>query len=274
MTLQEKYKRLEKALQALQKLAVAFSGGVDSTFLAAAAARTLGPQNVLACIGISPSLPQHQLKQARQMAAQLQIRLLEIPLAELHDPNYKANKADRCFHCKSHQMLTIRQAATQEGFPHLACGSNWDDQNDYRPGSRAIAALKILAPLMEAQLTKEDIRTLSRRMHLPTADLPASPCLASRIAYGIEITEQALHQVEQAEEFLRSLGLVELRVRHHGSLARIEVRPEQISLLTEESRRKQIVAKFKSIGFQYITLDLQGFRSGSLNEMLGRPNQP
>lgn len=268
MTLEEKYQKLEKALLSLQKLAVAFSGGVDSSFLLAAAARTLGPQNVLACIGISPSLPQHQLQQARKIAEQLQIRLLEVPLAELDDPKYRANQADRCFHCKSHQMRTIRQYALREGFPHLACGSNWDDRNDFRPGSRAIAALKILTPLLDAQLTKEDIRTFSRQMNLPTADLPASPCLASRIAYGIEITEHNLRQVEQAEDFLRSLGLSEFRVRHHGSLARIEARPEQIHFLMEESRRKQIVETFKSIGFHYITLDLQGFRSGSLNEML------
>ncbi|MEJ5259091.1 MAG: ATP-dependent sacrificial sulfur transferase LarE [Anaerohalosphaeraceae bacterium] len=268
MTPNEKYQHLQIRLRALQKLAVAFSGGVDSTFLLAAAAQTLGPQNVLACIGISPSLPQSQLKQARRIAEQLQIRLLEILLTELNDPNYTANRQDRCFHCKSHQMLTIRRRAEQEGFSLLACGSNWDDQNDYRPGSRAVAALNILTPLMEAQLTKEDIRFLSRQMNLPTADLPASPCLASRIAYGIEITEEKLHQVEQAEDFLRSLGLSELRVRHHGILARIEVPSNQIQKLTEESCRNKIVETLKSLGFQYITLDLQGFRSGSLNEML------
>ncbi len=268
MKLNEKYENLQKTLKALQRLAVAFSGGVDSTFLAAAAVQTLGRRNVLACIGVSPSLSQHQLHQARQIAELLQIRLLEIPLTELNDPNYIANKADRCFHCKSHQMLTIRRRAEQEGFPRLACGSNWDDQNDFRPGSRAIAALNILTPLRDAQLTKEEIRLLSRQMNLPTADLPASPCLASRIAYGIEITEQNLRQVEQAEDFLRSLGLSEFRVRHHGILARIEVRPAQMNLLTEDHSRNQIVETFKSLGFRYITLDLQGFRSGSLNEML------
>lgn len=273
MSLQEKNENLKMALQSLQKLAVAISGGVDSSFLLAAAAETLGPQNVLACIGISPSLSQYQLNQARQIAKLLQIRLLEIPLTELDDPNFKANKADRCFHCKSHQMLTLRQRALQEGFSHLACGSNLDDQNDFRPGSRAITALGILTPLMDAGLTKNDIRILSRRMNLPTANSPASPCLASRIAYGIEITEENLRQVEQAEDFLRSLGLSEMRVRHHGCLARIEVPIDQLKILTHESCRKKIVTQLKSLGFQFITLDLEGFRSGSLNEVLEKSKQ-
>jgi len=268
MTLQNKYEKLKKDLAPLQKLAVAFSGGTDSSFLLAAAAEILGPQNVLACIGISSSLPQYQLNLARQIARHLGVRLLEVPLSELDDPNYRANQADRCFHCKRHQMLTIRRQAAQEGFLPLACGSNLDDRDDYRPGSEAVAALGVLTPLADAQLTKEDIRTLSRQRNLPTAELPASPCLASRIAYGIEITEDKLRQVEQAEDFLRTLGFNLLRVRHHGRLARIEVPAGQIETLTEEARRRKIVDRFKSLGFQYITVDLQGFRSGSLNEIL------
>ena len=148
------------------------------------------------------------------------------------------------------------------------CGSNYDDKDDYRPGHLAVKVLGILTPLADAQLTKEDIRTLSRQMNLPTAEAPASPCLASRIAYGIEITADKLNQVEAAEDFLRSLGLVQFRVRHHGKLARIEVPADQIEKIASQSTRQKITEKLKSLGFQYITLDLQGFRSGSLNESL------
>lgn len=264
----EKYKKLQEQLKGLEKMAVAFSGGVDSSFLLAAAAETLGAGNVLACIGNSPSLPVHQLSGARRMAADLGIRLIEIELDELSDPNYQANKADRCFHCKSHQFGTIQERAGAEGFVHVACGSNFDDKNDYRPGSLAVAALEILTPLADAGLTKEDIRELSRRRNLPTAEMPASPCLASRIAYGIQITAHKLKQVEEAEDFMRSLGFDEFRVRHHGNVARIEVTTGQIGRIAEQPLRGKITEKLKALGFQYITLDLQGFRSGSLNEAL------
>ena len=271
MEVQDKYRTLQKQLQELGKAAVAFSGGVDSTFLLAAAAEPLGPENILACIGTSPSLPAHQLAQARDIAALLKVRLLEIPLDELADPNYQANKADRCFHCKSHQFRTLAVRAAEEDFIHLACGSNFDDKDDYRPGSLAVEALGILTPLADAELTKEEIRTLSRLRNLPTAEMPASPCLASRIAYGIEITADRLRQVEQAEEFLRSLGFTELRVRHHGPLARIEVPPGRISQVADPALRSRIIEQLKALGFRYITLDLQGFRSGSLNETLSDP---
>lgn len=268
MNLQEKYQKLKEILKPLHKIAIAFSGGVDSSFLLAAANEVLGPQNVLACIGISPSLSQYQLNQARKMAALVSVRLLEIPLAEMDDPNYQANRADRCFHCKSHQFGTIQKRAIEEGFTKVACGSNFDDKNDFRPGSMAVTALGIMTPLMESQLTKEDIRTLSRQLNLPAADAPASPCLASRIAYGVEITEHKLKQVEQAEDFLRSTGFVQFRVRHHGSIARIEVPCCQLRTIVEDSLCRKITEKLKALGFQYVTLDLQGFRSGSLNETL------
>ncbi len=264
----EKFRTLEGHLRPLKKIAVAFSGGVDSSFLLAAAAEILGAQNVLACIGISPSLPARQLALARETADFLGVRLIEIALAELDDPNYQVNRADRCFHCKSHQFGAIRQRAAAEGFTQAACGNNFDDKEDFRPGARAVAALGILTPLADAGLSKEDIRTLSRERNLPTAQMPASPCLASRIAYGIEITEEKLRQVEQAEEFVRSLGFAEFRVRHHGLLARIEVLEGDIEKAAAESVRKQLADKLKALGFQYVALDLKGFRSGSLNEAL------
>lgn len=268
MNIQEKYMALQRHLKQLQHVAVAYSGGVDSAFLLKAAADTLGKQHVLACIGISGSLSQHQLKQARQVAGLIDVELAEIALDELDDPNYQANKADRCFHCKSRQFQTIQAYALGRGFAHTLCGSNFDDQDDYRPGNRAVAALRIGTPLIEAKLTKPEIRQLSRNLALPTADVPASPCLASRIAYGETITEQKLQQVETAEDYLRELGFVEFRVRHHGTVARIELLPGDIPAIIQSPRREQIVKRFKGIGFQYISLDLQGFRSGALNESL------
>ena len=268
MTSQDKYRQLQSILQAMGKVAVAFSGGVDSAFLLKAAAETLGAANVLACIGISASLSQHQLAQARQVAGLVGAELVEIPLDELHDPNYRANKADRCFHCKTCQFRTIQAYARARGFLHTLCGTNVDDKDDYRPGNRAVEALGIATPLLDAALTKMEIRDLSRRLGLPTADVPASPCLASRIAYGEAITEEKLAQVEKAEDALRSLGFVEFRVRHHGAVARIELKPNDFSRLMVEAIRMRVVADFKTLGFRFIALDLQGFRSGALNEVL------
>ncbi len=269
MEFQDKYQNLKDRLKADGKVAIAFSGGVDSTFLLKAAVETLGVDNVLACTGVSASLSQHQLEQAREMAKLIGVELVEIGLDELDDPNYQANKADRCFHCKTCQFRTIQEYAGQRGFEHTLCGSNWDDKDDYRPGNRAVEALGIGTPLMDAKLTKADIRQLSRQLGLPTADVPASPCLASRIAYGETITEQKLAQVEQAEDFLRQLGFVEFRVRHHGDLARIEVPSLHIHEIAQPDCRNKIVKQFKELGFRYVSLDMQGFRSGSLNESLG-----
>ena len=268
MNTQAKYNSLKQSLTDLGKVAIAYSGGVDSAFLLKAAAQALGPANVLACIGISASLSQHQLAQARQVAELVGVELVEIPLDELNDPNYQVNKADRCFHCKTCQFRTIQNYARNRGFEHTLCGSNFDDKDDYRPGNRAITALGIGTPLMDAELTKPEIRELSRQLNLPTADVPASPCLASRVAYGEPITEQKLQQVEQAEDILREMGFVEFRVRHHGPVARIEILAADIAKITQSPCREQIVEKLKAIGFQYISLDLQGFRSGSLNETL------
>ena len=264
----QKYKALQKLIRNYGKAAVAFSGGVDSTFLLKACVETLGSDNVLACIGISPSLAQHQLEQARELATLIGVELIELPLDELNDPNYQANKADRCFHCKSYQFKTVQEYAKERGIEHTLCGTNFDDKDDYRPGNMAVQALGIGTPLMDAELTKPDIRELSKMLGLPTADIPASPCLASRVAYGETITEKKLNQVEQAETVLRSLGFVEFRVRHHGNIARIEVPESQIAKVVDPPTRKQVVEQLKKTGFQYISLDLQGFRSGSLNETL------
>lgn len=270
MTIEDKSNSLQQILKDIGKVVVAYSGGVDSTFLLKSAVDTLGAQNVLACVATGASLPKRELTQAVRLAKNIGVEVQTVEPAELSDPNYAANKADRCFHCKSHLFAILAQLAKKRDFNHVICGHNFDDKDDYRPGLRAAKAFRVRSPLAEAQLTKDDIRKLSRKLNLPTADAPASPCLASRISYGLEITEQRLKQIEQAEEFLKTFGLVEFRVRLHDSIARIEVHPKHISKITREPARSKIVKKLKSLGFKFVTLDLQGFRSGSLNEMLSK----
>ena len=266
--LQEKYKLLQKILTELGRIVIAYSGGVDSTFLLKAAVDTLGAENVVACIAAGPSLPKGQYEMAIKTAGDMGIKPRTVEPNELADEKFIANKADRCFHCKKHLFEVLARIAKENNCNYIICGHNLDDNSDYRPGSRAIEKFQVRCPLAEAGLTKNDIRQLSRKLNLPTADIPASPCLASRINYGLEITQQRLKQIDDAEEFLRSMGLVEFRVRHHDTMARIEVHPQDIEKVTAEPNRSQIVEKLKSLGFAYVTIDLQGFRSGSLNESL------
>jgi uncharacterized protein len=268
MNLQEKYNSLQQIIKKLHRVVVAYSGGVDSTYLLKAAVDTLGAENVLACIGVSASLARSQYDQAIRNAKVIGAKVLETQVDEVQDDNYAANKADRCFHCKSHLYGLLVNIAKEKGYDCVVCGSNFDDKDDFRPGNRAANVFGVHCPLMDAELTKPDIRELSRQVDLPTADVPASPCLASRVSYGLEITEQRLKQIEEAEDFMRTLGLVEFRVRHHDTVVRIEVRPENIEKVTIEPVRSQIVERFKSLGFKFVTVDLQGFRSGSLNEPL------
>jgi uncharacterized protein len=268
VNLQDKYNSLQKILKELGKVIIAYSGGVDSTFLLKAAVDTLGAQNALACISAGVAEPSNQLARAQKLTNQIGVRLQVIDTDELSDPNFTANKADRCFHCKSHICKLLLDIAKEQDFDHVIFGTNFDDLDDFRPGNRAMKVFGIRSPLAEAKLTKDEIRKLSRQLNLPTADLPSSPCLASRISYGLEVTEQRLKQIDQAEEFLRSLGLVEFRVRHHDTIARIEVHPQDIDKITKEPARSKIIDKLKSLGFKFVTIDLQGFRSGSLNEPL------
>lgn len=268
MTIQQKYQNLQKILKSLGKVIVAYSGGVDSTFLLKAAVDTLGTKNVLACIGIGPSLPQSQYTQAIELANDMGVNIETVEPNEMSDETYLANKADRCFHCKTHLFKILAGTAKEKKFDYVLCGTNLDDLDDFRPGNRAVKKLGAKCPLSDAELTKSDIRQLSRELNLPTAEIPASPCLASRISYGLEITNQRLKQVEQAEEFLKSLGFVEFRVRHHDRLARIEVGKEDIEKISAEPIRTKVVEKLKSLGFQFVALDLAPFRSGSMNDML------
>jgi len=268
--LQRKYDALKKILKDLGSVVVAYSGGVDSTLLLKVAVDTLGDKNVLACISAGVVEPKHVLQRAKKIAKTLCVRLQTIDADELKDPHFVANKADRCFHCKSHLCQELIDIAAKNGLKQVILGTNLDDLDDFRPGNRAMKLFGIRSPLAEAKLTKPDIRALSRKLRLETADVPSSPCLASRIAYGLEISETRLNQIEKAEDFLRTLGLVEFRVRHHDTVARIEVHPEDFKKLATEPNRSKIIKKLKSLGFKYITIDLQGFRSGSLNETLSK----
>lgn len=271
MTIDEKYDLLRQIIKKLGRIVVAYSGGVDSTFLLKTCVDVLGSKNVLACIAAGPSLPKSQYAKAVEMAKNMQVAVETVEPNELADKTYSANKADRCFHCKSHLFKILNKLAKEKGFDCVVCGSNTDDYDDYRPGNKAVKIFNVRCPLVEAQLAKKDIRQLSRKLNLPTADIPASPCLASRISYGEEITDQKLNQVEQAEEFLKSLGFVEFRVRLHGQLARIEVHQDEIAKVV--ALRQKIIEQLKSLGFKFVSVDLEGFRSGSLNEMLSQEDK-
>jgi len=268
MNLQEKYDTLRQLLKKSDKVVVAYSGGVDSTYLLKAAVDTLGVENVLACIGVSASLAKSQYEQAIECGKIIGAKVEEVVVDEVSDSKYAANKADRCFHCKSHLYRLLNDIAKEKGYDCVVCGSNVEDLDDFRPGNRAAKVFGVKSPLAEAGLTKAEIRRLSREVDLPTAEVPASPCLASRVIYGLEVTAERLKQVEEAEEFLRGLGLVEFRVRHHDTVARVEVHGMDMEKVTSEVNRSRIVEKLKGLGFKYVTLDLQGFRSGSLNESL------
>lgn len=266
MDTDQKYKSLKNTLRTLKKAVIAYSGGVDSTFLLKVAVDVLGAENIVCCLGISPSLAESQKQTALEMAETIGIDVRQVTVSELADSSYSANKADRCFHCKSHLFGLLRKIAGAEGIDNVVCGSNFDDLDDYRPGNRAAMALNVTAPLMQAELTKDEIRQLSKQLGLKTAEMPATPCLASRVSYGVEITEQKLKQIDLAEDYLRTLGFVEFRVRHHDNTARIEVHEKDIQKVIDS--REKILTHLKSLGFKYIALDLQGFRSGSLNESL------
>lgn len=265
--LQKKYQKLESILQQMQSVLVAFSGGVDSTLLLNVAHRVLGDK-VLAVIATSETYPDKEIQEAIALTKDMGVRYQVIESCEMENPNFVSNPPDRCYHCKMELFSKIKDIAHNEGIPYVLDGSNYDDTDDYRPGARAVAELEVRSPLKEVELTKQEIRELSLWLELPTWDKPAMACLSSRFPYYSEINSAALKQIAQAEEFLRTLGFSQLRVRHHDTMARIEVPAEDIQKVLDSGLRDAIVQKFKELGYTYITLDLAGYRTGSLNETL------
>ncbi len=266
--LAEKRDRLLAELHSYGSCAVAFSGGLDSTVLAKAAQLALGDQAV-AVTGVSPSLAGGELAEAEQLARLIGIRLEKIETNELSIPAYQANQPDRCYHCKIELFSQVEQLAARLQVAVVADGSNLDDRGDYRPGLQAARERKVRSPLAECGLTKAEIRQLAEFWGLPCWNKPAAPCLSSRIAYGERVTPERLALVGEAERFLREQGFQPLRVRYHkGDLARIEVSVEQLPRLFDADFRRQVIERLKSIGFKYVSLDLEGFRSGSLNAVL------
>jgi pyridinium-3,5-biscarboxylic acid mononucleotide sulfurtransferase len=257
---------LDGILHGLGRVAVAFSGGVDSSFLLRAAVDCLGAPNVLAVTVASPVHPSWEREEAESLGRSLGVEHLIVESNELEIDEFAANPPERCYICKFGRFTELTRLARVHGFSTVLDGSNADDVNDYRPGQRAADELGVSSPLREAGLSKADVRSLSRLLGLPTWDRPSRACLASRFPYGERITREGLRQVDEAESFLLQMGVRQLRVRHHGDLARIELAPEDFGVAM--SQREKLVTRLKELGFTYITLDLAGFRSGSMNEVL------
>lgn len=251
-------------LKEMESAVIACSGGVDSTFLLKAAA--LSGVRALAVTGLSPTMPEQDFLDAREAAQQAGIPHRVIETSEIDNDDFRKNSPDRCYYCKSELFGRLKGIAGSESYRYVIDGSNLDDLDDWRPGRRAASEYEVRSPLREAGLRKEDIRSLSRELDLPTWDKPSSPCLSSRFPYGEPITVDALKRVGSAEKFLRSLGFRELRVRHHGDTARIELREEDIPELLNPEIRTLVTEKLRTLGYHFVALDLEGFRSGKLNE--------
>jgi uncharacterized protein len=271
--LQRKSDRLEDGLRAAGRVLVAYSGGVDSSYLAFAAHRALG-DGALAVTALSPSYPASHREMAERVAGDFGIPHRTVDTAEMANPDYRANRPDRCYHCKSELFTVLGRLRSELGFDAVAYGVNTDDTGDFRPGHRAADEQGVLSPFLDVALSKAEIRALSRAAGLPTAELPASACLSSRLPYGTEVTPERLRQVELGEEALRGLGFRQVRLRHHGDVARIEVAPEELPTALDAAMARRMSEAVRALGFRWVSLDLDGYRTGSLNEVLTIRSEP
>jgi len=265
--LKGKIDKLKGILREMQSVLVAYSGGVDSTFLLKIAKDTL-KEKVIAVTATSPTYPEDEIKQAEKIAKMLGVKHILVESRELENPNFRENPPQRCYWCKKELFSLLLDIARKNKINYIIDGSNADDTGDFRPGKIAAKELGVRSPLEEARFTKNEIRLLSKIMHLPTWNKPSFACLSSRFPYGTRITEEELEKVAKAESFLRKEGFIQVRVRHHDRTAKIEVFPDEIKKIIDDKLREKIVKKFKELGYIYVTVDLEGYRQGSMNEVL------
>ena len=272
MHLDSRFQKLKDILTELGSAVVAFSGGVDSTFLLQTARDVLGTERVIALTATSPTYPSHEFRESVRLAKELGVQQVVVDSNELEIPGFADNPPRRCYHCKKELFEICLNKASELGYAEVLDGSNLDDLNDYRPGREAAKELRVRSPLLEAGLSKEDIRALSRRSGLSTAEKQPFACLASRFPYGTRITAERLQQIDRCETFMREHGFHTFRVRYHGDTARIEVALDELPRIIDDKMRLQLLAEFKATGFTYVALDLQGYRTGSMNEGIALDN--